>query len=273
VIEEVAAGAETGLIGAEQSAAAMEQMAVGVQRIAESSASAADTAGGAGLSAKAGSEALQAAAEQMDAIRKSVGGSAQLIEELGARSEEIEQIVELLTHIASQTNILALNASIEAARAGEHGKGFAVVAGEVKKLAEQSRVSSEQIADRIGGIRGSIGQIVVSMKEGVGEVAKGTEVMNEAGGVFRGIVDAVEQVADQIREISASAEQISAGTQEVSASMGEMVGISKASANGSQNIVASSEEQSSSIEQIRASADELHRMAQGLQRQLTSFKL
>lgn len=273
VIEEVAAGAETGLIGAEQSAAAMEQMAVGVQRIAESSASAADTAGGAGLSAKAGSAALQAAAEQMDAIRKSVGGSALLIEELGARSEEIEQIVELLTHIASQTNILALNASIEAARAGEHGKGFAVVAGEVKKLAEQSRVSSEQIADKIGGIRGSIGQIVVSMKEGVGEVAKGTEVMNEAGGVFRGIVDAVEQVADQIREISASAEQISAGTQEVSASMGEMVGISKASANGSQNIVASSEEQSSSIEQIRASADELHRMAQGLQRQLTSFKL
>ncbi|MFC5407225.1 methyl-accepting chemotaxis protein [Cohnella soli] len=273
IMEQVAAGSDSQLQGAHQSSQTMGELASGIQRVAESSSVVADAAAEAGKNALAGNHTLEQAIAQMNSISRSVNDSAERVRQLGGRSMEIEAIVSVMSGIAGQTNILALNAGIEAARAGEQGKGFAVVAGEVKKLAEQSRQSAEQINELIGEVRSSIEQVVDAMGRGVREVDKGIVAVRDAGEAFGLIVHSVQNVAEQMQDISAESEQMSAGAQQVTASMDEMVAISKASSDGVQTVTAASEEQLASVEQISSSAEQLSRMATELQNEVNRFKL
>src|SRR5690606_33442428 len=116
---------------------------------------------------------------------------------MGRRSDEIGAIVEVIEDIASQTNLLALNAAIEAARAGEHGKGFAVVADEVRKLAERSSAATKEIAAIIRGIQISVSEAVQAMTESAGEVEQGVEKAQEAGQSLQAILTAVEDIREK----------------------------------------------------------------------------
>ena len=134
-----------------------------------------------------GNENVEQVIEQMSAINLSVKNSAEIIEKLQQRSGEIGQIVQVITEIASQTNLLSLNASIEAARAGEEGRGFAVVANEVKKLSEQSKKSADQIIQLIHYIQEEMIVAVETISEGERNVAIGIDVVKETGSLFKGI--------------------------------------------------------------------------------------
>ena len=123
-----------------------------------------------------GNHNVEQVIEQMNTINDSVKNSADIIEKLQNRSNEIGQIVQVITEIASQTNLLSLNASIEAARAGENRRGFAVVANEVKKLSEQSRQSADQITELIRHIQGEMTLAVQAIGEGEQSVALGIEL-------------------------------------------------------------------------------------------------
>ncbi|SEG64799.1 methyl-accepting chemotaxis protein [Paenibacillus sp. UNC499MF] len=272
-IEDIVRGSETQVQSAEQSSQAMEEMAGGIQRIAESSSTVADTTNRTAAEAKQGNNAIQMAVRQMDSIRDSVTLTSGELKTLGEHSRQIGDIVDAITQIASQTQMLSLNASIEAARAGEHGRGFAVVAGEVKKLAEQSAKSAAHITELIAHIRTSTDNAITTMDRGVAEVGKGAEIIHIAGIVFQDIYTAVQNVSDQIREVSAATEQMSAGSEEVSASMMEMLQISQGSADNAQMISAASEQQLASMEEVSSASESLSRMAQNLQESLSKFKI
>lgn len=272
-IQQVAAGTDKQVQSVEESSTAVKEMSQGVQRIAENAQIVASSAIQASEVALDGNESIQSAVQQMNSISETVNGLAQVVKELGERSEEIGQIVEVITSIAAQTNLLALNAAIEAARAGEHGRGFAVVADEVRKLAEQSSSSAQQIAGLIATIQSETGKAVTSMQHATHEVSEGIGVVNSAGQSFKQIQASVNTVAEQIQEVSAASEQMSAATDQVVQSIDHIAQISETAASGSQTVSASAEEQLASMEEVTASANSLSKMAAELQLLVNRFKV
>ncbi|WP_313893588.1 methyl-accepting chemotaxis protein [Psychrobacillus sp.] len=271
-IHEIADGSKAQVQGADESSKAMQEITMDIQRVAESTSSISKAAVETNEEAISGNESLQKVILQMNTIHLSVDQSASVVKQLGEQSEEIGNILGVITGIADQTNLLALNAAIEAARAGEHGKGFAVVADEVRKLAEQSKISADQIASLIKQIQGDTAHAVNVMEQGTVEVNAGMQVVKETETGFQKILTSIELVASQIQEVSAVAEEMSASAEQVNASTEEMATIAQISASNTQNVAAASEEQLASMEEISASASSMAKMAEDLQGLIHKFK-
>lgn len=270
-IQEVASGADSQRQAMGETSRSIEEMAIGIQRIAESSHSVTEASNEMRSKSLRGNESIQQMMAQMRSISDSVHSSAALINFLGERSQEIEKIVEVISSISSQTNLLALNAAIEAARAGEHGKGFAVVADEVRKLAEQSQRSALQISTLITEIQDQTEKAVAAMKEGTNEVQIGLQVANDTGELFQSIMEATRQVANQIEEVSATTEQMSAGSEQILATVHQLNAITIQSTQSAVKVANETQEQASSMNTIEASAKRLYECAEELNVRIKSF--
>ncbi|WP_244895325.1 methyl-accepting chemotaxis protein [Evansella clarkii] len=244
----------------------MEEIASYIQTVSQSSVQSAEKA-------EQGSGVIVETVSQMNKIQEKTSSTAAIIEQLGSKSDKIGEIVSLITDVADQTNLLALNAAIEAARAGEHGKGFAVVADEVRKLAEQSRDSAQQISSVIRGIQEDIDESVVSMGEGRTAVSEGIGYVNKAGSTFQDLIQDINLVSTQVEEVSASVQEISAGAGAMVTAIQETSEISEASAGYTQNVAAAVEEQTASIDEISAAAETLAGLAEKLQCTVKNFKM
>ncbi|WP_027416852.1 methyl-accepting chemotaxis protein [Aneurinibacillus terranovensis] len=220
-----------------------------------------------------GNEAIKNATDQMNEIFETVQQVVNMAKTLGDRSAEIGKIVAFIQEIASQTNLLSLNAAIEAARAGEHGRGFAVVADEVRKLAEQTSKASEQITKVIQTIQMETEKVIKSVDESTIKVADGAYAVSIAGESFGKIQQAVAGVTGQIQEVSAAIEQITTKTAEVATSVDNITTVVEAATDASQNVSAASQEQLASMEEIASSASQLSMMAEKLQDVFRRFKL
>ncbi|MBY0123715.1 methyl-accepting chemotaxis protein [Bacillus sp. S/N-304-OC-R1] len=272
-IQEVTASAELQSRNVNESVVAINEMSSGVQQIASSAQVTSSLSVQTSQKALEGNHAIQSTVHQMDMIQKTMENLSKSVTEMDQRSREIESIVEVITDISSQTNLLALNAAIEAARAGEAGRGFAVVADEVRKLAEQSTQSAGQIAQLVLTIKNNTDSVVESMEIGVNEVDEGIRVVHTAGQLFEEIKQNIDQVSSQVQEISAASEQISASTEQVVTSIESISEGSKTVADESQNVAASTEEQLASMEEIVSSASSLTKMAEELQKEVGKFSL
>ena len=272
-IQEVAIGAETQGQGALKSSKSIQDMTIHIQQVSESASSVSEAALDTTKQANNGNESLQKVIHQMDNIHLSVDDSAKVIKKLGEQSKEIGKIIGVITGIADQTNLLALNAAIEAARAGEHGKGFAVVADEVRKLAEQSKESADQIAGLISQIQQDTAQAVNVMEKGTEEVAIGMEIVQLTGEGFQGILLSIEQVASKIQEVSAVSEEIAAGAEQVNIAIENMATIAQTSASNTHNVASATEEQLASMEEITAASATMSTMAEDLQVLVNKFKV
>ena len=270
--KEIAEGAELQTKSAKDSAAALEEMASGIQRIAESTVAASYSSNEALGRAEYGNEIMRGAQEQLDAMRRSVGEAAAIIEELDKQSAEVNRIVEAISEISTQTNLLALNAAIEAARAGEEGRGFAVVAGEVKKLALKTSESAEQVADILRHIRSDTAHAVRAMEQSTAEANKGSAAVGEAGIAFADIQSDLRAIAAQMDEISASSEQLSAGSEQISATVTELAAIAQNTSIRTRQAALATEEQAASAKQIADASGRLSELMQQLQTLIGKFK-
>lgn len=220
-----------------------------------------------------GNMAVQKAIEQMNSIQNIVTDIAESVHELGDQSNKINQIIGLITNIASQTNLLSLNASIEAARAGEAGKGFAVVASEVQKLAEQTAESGKQVSDVVRVILEKTAKTISVVADGEREVKDGIETVYAAGTSFNMIQESINEVRNTIEEVSKASKHMSEGTDKLVIAFDTIEEISKSAADGTQNVSASTEEQLATMEGVANSAASLSSMSDDLINLISTFKI
>ncbi|WP_319506598.1 methyl-accepting chemotaxis protein [uncultured Methanolobus sp.] len=272
-VTDISQGAQIQSSKAMEVSNAMNDMSISVQEIASNAKNAAQNASMASETIRGIGKESEKLLAQMDEIQGAVSDSAKVIRELDGKSKQIGDIVNLITSIADQTNLLALNAAIEAARAGEHGRGFAVVADEVRKLAEDSSRATKDISVLIHDIQNGSNEAVDVMEKGTGKVSIGAASLRETVEAVRSIVEGSEQIARMAQEIAAAAEEQAASIEEVTASVEEVSSISEQSAAGTEQASASVQEQTASMEELSASAQQLADLANSLMQGAAKFRI
>ena len=220
-----------------------------------------------------GKQEIGTAVHQMQKIEEAVSGTSREVESLGEKVNQIGSIVDTISEIASQTNLLSLNASIEAARAGAAGRGFAVVADEISKLASQSNDSAKEIGDLIADIQKQSAGAVESMKTGLENVKSGTGVVEKSGELFGEIAGMVQIIADGSSEMGGILSELNTETDMIKSAFASIRTQSESISEETQNVSAASEEQSASMSEIATASNKLAQTAEHLQAEVTKFTL
>ena len=223
--------------------------------------------------AKEGNKFVNDVIHKIKEINDQVTESASTIYQLNEKSKKIEEIISIITSIAEQTNLLALNAAIEAARAGEQGRGFAVVADEVRKLAEASSKSSRDISLLIGEIQQGIGQSVEVMNASTKSTQSGIEVVEQTGQAFNNITASIKDVTTGIEDVYLSVIDILEETKEMKEMVESLSKIAISNDESTQNVSAATQQQTAIIEQVRGATEELANMSSELQLEINKFKI
>ncbi|WP_153721849.1 methyl-accepting chemotaxis protein [Sporosarcina cascadiensis] len=256
-----------------QSTASMEEMITAIDQITEDNEEMLGSSEDVARLVKEGSSLMNETTDQMNNISQTIGDSMVTINELAARSENIRNVTAMITNIAEQTNLLALNAAIEAARAGEHGKGFAVVADEVRNLAEQSKQSTQEIGRMIDTIIEDVTKVVASTDEGHKRVEEGLASTEKTNAVFASIEHATSDVSEKVSTVSAAIEEIRAMTDEVAAGSKRVEELAIQASAEAQSTSAATEEQLAANEEITSSSQTLAVLAEQLQSDMGRFQV
>ena len=223
--------------------------------------------------ASRGNELAGETVRQMHEIAAAVDESAKIVQELGEKSKEIGSIVEVISGIAAQTNLLALNAAIEAARAGEHGRGFAVVAEEVRKLAENSQQSVQQIGDIIGTIQQTTEKAVVTMQTGYKRVHEGRANVEATGNSFSEIVKMIQTAEENSRQVMDAISHLSEPIADIVSRTEKISNMSAEIAKKMEDISIATGEQATSIMEISDNSGSLTELSQNMRNTVTEFQL
>ena len=212
--------------------AAVNEMAVSIDQVSSNAGESTSVAEKAVDIAKKGSQVVHNTIEGMETIREQIQETSKRIKRLGESSQEIGDIISLITDIADQTNILALNAAIQASMAGDAGRGFAVVADEVRRLAERTSNATKQIEALVKTIQSDTNEAVISMENTTSEVVRGARLAQDAGVALEEIEQVSKALADLIFNISNAARQQSASAGHISNTMNVIQEITSQTSSG-----------------------------------------
>ncbi|AIX06061.1 MULTISPECIES: methyl-accepting chemotaxis protein TlpC [Bacillus] len=272
-VQQIANGAQDQITRIENSESSLKQASADIRDISANTAAIADKGQLAQSKADIGQKEIANVQAQMDAIHQSIQKSGEIIHQLDGRSKQIEQILSVITQIADQTNLLALNAAIEAARAGEQGKGFAVVADEVRKLAEESQQSAGQISKLIIEIQKDMNRSARSVEHVKTEAAEGVTMIQRTRDAFKEIAAATGEISAEISDLSASVTNISASAHQINDSFAANTADIKESTKNTRQAAALTEEQFAAMEEITAASETLSQLAEELTGIISQFKM
>ncbi|WP_319471416.1 bacteriohemerythrin [uncultured Pseudodesulfovibrio sp.] len=231
-VDEVNQGTDVQRDRMTETATAMEEMNATVLEVAHNASNAAESASRARENAQVGAEGVRQAVTSIDAIKDQILELNESMGELGSQAEGIGQIMNVVTDIADQTNLLALNAAIEAARAGEAGRGFAVVADEVRKLAEKTMQATKEVGDAVSTIQSQARSNIAAVEKSVKDIIKSNESAEESGRFMAEIVDIVGETAGQVESIATASEEQSAASEEINQAITDVTQIAAETAQG-----------------------------------------
>ncbi len=272
-IQNIAEGAELQTQLVERASRIITLMAEGIERTTTAAEDAAVASNETAHVSQSGGEVGRLAVDKLRKVFEKIESTGQRVERFGEKSKEISQIIEVITKLAQQTNLLALNAAIEAARAGEYGRGFAVVAEEIRKLAENSSESADQIALLINESLTESNGAVIAMRESTQELAEGREDMNS-------IIRSLENITVTALKGAAVVNQITRITREQFEGAKEMVGaiediskVAQGNADTSVQVSEAIDRQTASMQAMTSSAVELTNLSHELEAVVTRFQL
>ncbi|GGK59221.1 methyl-accepting chemotaxis protein [Haloarcula sebkhae] len=270
-IQEIADGAIRQHDDLEEAAAEMDELSASIEEVAASSTTVAETAREAVDRGETGREAAESAIDDMAEIESRSADAVDQILALQERMDDIGEIVDFISDIAEQTNMLALNANIEAARADKDGEGFAVVADEVKSLAEETKQAAAEIEAEIAAVQTETDETVTDIRATSDHIDTGVETVREAADAIEDTVDAIENANDGIQEIADATEDQADATQSVVHRVDGVSEISQNVTEDAEQVSAAAEEQSASVAEIAQSADELRDRADSLAETVDQF--
>lgn len=229
-IEQSDRGAAESAQRLQEAATAMNEMNATVQEVARNAGSASTASSDTKQKAEAGEHVVQQVVQSIGEVQQVSLQLKDDMAQLNERAQDINRIMGVISDIADQTNLLALNAAIEAARAGEAGRGFAVVADEVRKLAEKTMTSTLDVSNAIRAIQESTDKSMSAVDNAVQRISEATELANQSGAALEEIVATVEATSDQVQAIAAASEEQSAASDEINRSIIEVNDMSKLTA-------------------------------------------
>jgi methyl-accepting chemotaxis protein len=238
-----------------ETSASIDQMVTSIQRVADTAKVLLDIANRSREEVVTGIQTMEKATDGLNRTNVAIQASAEIINVLGHRADDIGKIIEVIDDLAEQTNLLALNAAIEAARAGEHGLGFAVVADEVRKLAEKSTQSTKEIADLIQSIQREARQAVENMERSTRIVEEGLTLGNDLGSALHKISNVVTEVYKFSQEIGAATNEQSVGSSQIAKATSRLTEIT-------QEISSAVEEQASGAQAVVRAMDKMRELVQ-----------
>lgn len=251
----------------------VNEVTIGTTEIAHTISDVADFSQTTLQHAQAGETSIEQAVNQMHHIKESVHTSNTQIHDLYTHTTEIGRILLMMKDIADQTNLLALNASIEAARAGEHGKGFAVVAEEVRKLAESSQQSANEISTLIQVIQTSTKQSVDQMSSTMHTVDEGVAVTEEAKERFSYIMTNMEQMTPKLEGISATTEEMASVTEQLANTTEHLTGYAQSTNAMTEEVTASAQTSLHAMDTMSEDMKKLVQLSEELQRHISKFTI
>jgi methyl-accepting chemotaxis protein len=238
-----------------ETSASIDQMVTSIQRVADTAKLLVDISHRSREEVQTGMVTMDKATEGLNRTSHAIQSSAEIIDVLGRRADDIGKIIEVIDDLAEQTNLLALNAAIEAARAGEHGLGFAVVAEEVRKLAEKSTQSTKEISELIQGIQ-------KEAREAVENMEKSTSMVQEGLLLNKDLSFALEKISEVVSEVYRFSQEIGAATTEQSSGSSQIAKATNRLTEITQEINSSVEEQASGAQAVVRAMEKMRELVQ-----------